>query len=307
MLLVVRLAAIPPERVGVRSRRSQRSLYERLAMSTSGEEATSYGGVNDPISGAAETVIGRPIPIDVGLESFKSRCDWFVVATTTDGQQRICGKKDLRNVLGPDILTGLLKSADEVRVYSKTKDGRWNESTHSLGELALLHLKLRVFYEPVWTHAQIGLLWGCCVGIGFAMLNSLALYGMQDPLVAVCLGAAALALFVPKIGPTISAVLLFGLGLFGRGGPVFGTLAGVVVFCLLAGLTGMAMGGAVGWVREEKLPRAPGVPAEGGAGAVKAFVLPLIGSLAGWGVFFFAVYPWAAGIVGSSAHGLLAK
>jgi hypothetical protein len=237
--------------------------------------------------------------VNSNIESFKNRCDWFVVATTLDGQRHICTKKDFQQVLRDDILAGLLRAEDVVRVYSKTKNGWWDEFTPSLRGFAQQHLKLRIVYEPVWTHAQIGLLWGGAVGIGLVILNALIFYGITDPLVAICLGASVLALFIPRIGPAIAPFIFGSLGLMGKVTPVFGTLAGILVFAILGGLTGMTIGGAIGWAREEKLPRAPGVPVEGGSVAVKALLLPLIASLLAWYVYVFVLYPWAVSMVGN--------
>jgi len=269
-------------------------------MSLTDPDASSYAQANYTISEAAQQSVGHSSFVSANVETFKSGCDWFVVASTLDGQQRICTKKDFQKVLREDILAGLLRAEDAVQVYSRAKDGRWDESTPSLRGFAKKHLKLRIVYEPVQTHAQIGALWGGATGIGLAILNALIVYGVTDPLVAVCLGASVIAFFIPRYGQNISAVIFSSLGFMGRLAPVFGTLAALVTFAFLGGLSGMTIGGAVGWIREENLPRPPGVPTEGGHVVVKALLLPLIGSLLAWSVFLFILYPWIAHLAGKT-------
>jgi hypothetical protein len=276
-------------------------------MSSPNPDATSYGQINYTISETAQRPAGHACLVDASLEAFKNLCEWFVVATTSDGQRRICTKKNFQRVLLVDILAGLLRAEDELQVHSKRKDGRWVESFPSLRGFALQHRKLRVAYEPVWTHAATGARWGVVAGVSVAILNALIFYSMTDPWVAVCLGASALVAFVPRFGSRIAPFVFGSLGLMGKVAPAFGILTAIIIFAILGGLPGMTIGGAIGWVREEKLPRAPDAPAEGGFVAVKALVLPLVGWLLAWSVFALVVYPWAARIVGSSSPGLLPK
>jgi hypothetical protein len=210
-------------------------------MSLPNQDAPSFGEINDAISGTAEKSAGRPSLIDASVEIFKNRCDWFVVASTSDGQRRICAKKDFQEVLRDDILAGVLRSEDELQGHSRREDGSWVESSPPLREFVLLHRKLRVLYEPVWTHAATGALWGTVAGVGLAILNALIMYGMKDPLVAVCLGASVLAPFIPRIGPKIAPFILGSLGLMGRAADVFGILAAVVIWIILGGLPGMTI------------------------------------------------------------------
>jgi len=159
----------------------------------------------------------------------------------------------------------------------------------------------------VWTHADTGGKWGIVAGVLFALLNALIVYAMTDPVVAICLGAAFLTLLIPRFGPAIAPWVLGLLGLMGKFGVALGLSIAVIAWLILLGLPGMTIGGAVGWVREQKLPRAPDAPAEGDAIVIKAVLLPLIGSLLAWGVFIFVVYPWAVSVAGSSPFGLLSK
>jgi hypothetical protein len=275
-------------------------------MSSPTPDASSFGAINHTISGTAAHLAGGRSLLDPSLDAIKGRCDWFVEALTSDGQRRLCTKKEFKKVLREDILAGLLKADDEVRIHTKRKDGRWEDTTAALRGFALHHHRLRIVYEPVWTHALNGFLWGASAGIGFVILNALILASMQGPRVAICFAAGLLALLIPRVGRTIAKVIFFVSGLMGYGG-ILGSVLAMAVWAILLGLTGMMIGGAIGWVREEKLPRAPDVPAEGGAIVVKALVLPLIGSLLAWGVFIFVVYPWAVRVVGISPFSLLGQ
>jgi hypothetical protein len=259
-------------------------------------DAPSDGQINYTSSGTAQQPGRCPGHADADIAAFKNRCDWFVVAPTLDGQCRICTKKDFAKVLGEDIVAGQLKGENRVRVYLK-KGEAWDESTPLLRSFAQQHLKLQAVYEPVWAHAVTGFLWGAAAGIGLAILNALIYYGVKDPWVAICLAASILVLIVPRFGVKIAPFILGSLGLMGKVAPIFGVLAGILTFAVLGGLPGMTIGGAIGWVSEEKLPRAPDAPAEVSI-VIRALVLPLIGWLLLWSFFALVVYPWAMQVAG---------
>ena len=231
------------------------------------------------------------------LKHSKNRCDWFVVAKTLDGQSRICTKKDVEEILCEDILAGRLRADGAVRVYSK-RAGSWDESTPSLRDFAQQHSKLQAVYEPVWAFARNGLACGMLAGIGFATLNAIVLYAMTDRRVAISLSVAVLAHFIPgvvrKIAPYLIALSL----IMGGAGSAYPTLAGVILFAVLGAVSGMAIGGAIGWAWEEKLPRAPDAPAAA-HGAIQSVVLPLVGSLLLWSAYIFVIYPWAVRVSGT--------
>jgi len=230
------------------------------------------------------------------IETFKNQYDWFVAASTLDGQRQICTREDFQIVLREDILAGRLRAKDLVRVYKK-KGGGWAESTSSLRDFAQQHSKLRAVYEPVWAHAITGCWWGVLAGIGLAMLNSIIIYSKTDPLVAI-LGASVLAHFIPRFGRNIAMVPFGLLGLMGKMAPVFGILTGMILFAILGAVSGMTIGGAIGWNWEDRLPRAPGAPVEAYV-AIKSVVLPLLGSLLLWGVYILVLYPLAMHMAGS--------
>jgi len=242
---------------------------------------------------------GRRNSVDIDVEAFKNRCDWFVTTSTSDGQQRVCTKENFEEILREHILACRLRVGQVVRVYSK-KGGIWEESPTSLREFAQKHSKLRALYEPIRGRALTGYWWGLLAGIGLSMLNSIIFYGMTNRWVATCLVAAVAATLIPRVGKTI-APLPFGLlGLTGEYAASFGTLGAAIMFAFLGGISGMAIGGAIGWAWEDKLSRAPDAPAEVNA-ALLSVLLPLVGSLLLWSAYFFILYPWAVHIVGSPA------
>lgn len=257
---------------------------------------------NSAISATAQQSNQRPAPADVNIETYKKQCDWFVAASTADGQSRVCTKEDFKERLRQDILAGRLKANSAVYVYAK-KGAAWDESTPSLRTFAQKHYKLQALYEPVWALATNGRAWGMLVGMGLAILNSILLYGtanrygMTNHLVAIGLAAALLVFFIPGVGPKIAPYPFAFAMVMGGLGCAFGILAGLTVLATLGAVSGMAIGGLIGWTWEDKLPRAPDAPAPA-HGAFQSVVLPFVGALLLWSAYLFVFYPWAAHMAG---------
>ena len=117
-------------------------------MSSPTPDASSFGQINYTISGMAQQPAGVPTLLNSSLDAVKSRSDWFVEAVTSDGQRHLCTKKEFKKILRENILAGLLKADDEVRIHTNRKDGRWNDTTAPLRGFATQHSKLRALYDP---------------------------------------------------------------------------------------------------------------------------------------------------------------
>jgi len=249
------------------------------------------------IAGSVQQLGRRPGPVDAKVETLKGQYDWFVVAPTQDGQDRIGTKEDFQELLRGDILACRLRANSAVRVYSK-KGAAWEESTPLLRVFAREHSKLQALYEPLWARAVTGRDWGMLVGMGLAILNAIGIYSRLNRLVAIGLAVSVLASFVPgfvrKMTPYLFSVPL----VMGGTGVAIGILGAVTLLAGLGAVTGMAIGGAIGWTWEDKLPRAPDAP-EAAHGAIQSVVLPLIGALLLWSAYLFVLYPWAVHTVGS--------
>lgn len=149
-----------------------------------------------------------PAPLDAEVEEFKKTSDWFVVVQTSGGQRRLCNKKQFADTFRKDILDGVLNVRSTVDVHNKTKDGKWNKTSSPLEQFAKGHFKLRVLYEPVWSHAMAGLKWGALIGIGLKFLDTLILLGSADPTLAFLFLVVAGVCAIPRIGFVAMVVVL---------------------------------------------------------------------------------------------------
>ncbi len=224
-----------------------------------------------------------------------------MVTSTSDGQRRICSKKELARIFRGDILEGRLNAESSVEVYTKNDKGQWDKNTRPLSQFATGYFKLRVLYEPVWAHAMAGLGWGAMIGIALKFLDSLIGLGLVNPALALAflgwtvffiafsknllVGAAVLYvlyrvcrdlkvdLFTPGISLSVAIVTITGL--------------------ILGGPPGMAIGGAIGLLRKPYLTLAPDAKPERKLLAWKVFILPLLASIGLWWFYLGVFCPWA--------------
>ena len=238
-------------------------------------------------------------PTDAEVEAFKTTNDWFVVVQTSDGQRRLCNKKQFTDIFRKDILDGLLSSESTVDVHFKTKEGQWNKTSLLLAQFAKRHFKLRVLYEPVWSHAMSGLKWGALIGIGLKFLDTLIWLFFVDPGLAIMLIIVAGMCAIPRIGSGIGIVsVIVPIAILGLTEVnLFVMFLGVmIVGSILGCLPGMAIGGVVGLARKKSLPLARDAKPERYV-VLKAVVLPLLGSAVLWALYLFVFTPWLMNII----------
>jgi hypothetical protein len=235
-------------------------------------------------------------PTDAEVEAFKTTNDWFVVVQTSDGQRRLCNKKQFTDIFRKDILDGLLSSESTVDVHFKTKEGQWNKTFLLLAQFAKRHFKLRVLYEPVWSHAMSGLKWGALIGIGLKFLDSLISLFFVDPVLAIMLIIVAGMCAIPRIGIAMSGIVSIAISGFVKVN-LLGMFLGVMIIGSILGcLPGMAIGGIVGLARKKSLPLARDAKPERYV-VLKAVVLPLLGGAVLWALYLFVFIPWLMNII----------
>jgi hypothetical protein len=234
---------------------------------------------------------------DTEVEAFKKSNDWFVVAQTSNGQRRLSNKKLFIDTLRKDILDGVLTAVSTVDIHAKTKEGQWNKSTAPLAQFAKGHFKLRVLYEPVWSHAMAGLKWGALVGIGLKFIDTLILLGSVNPGVAFMLVVVAGVCAIPRIGLPAMIVVSIAMAKFTRANLFITLLSIMIIGSILGCLPGMAIGGAIGFGRIKSLPLAGDATPEREGLALKALVLPLLGGVGLWGFYFFVFNPWLMSVM----------
>ena len=155
----------------------------------------------------------------------------------------------------------------------------------------------------VWKYALVGLKWGIYGGIGLKCLDTFITLLRVNVLVAILFLIAAGICFIPKVGVGVAVVVAFimsqftGLNLF----LVF--LAAALIGSILGALPGMAIGAAIGLVRKRASADTADVPAKSGAVILKSLVLPLIGAIALFSLYFGIVNPWLSRTVLGSDSG----
>lgn len=171
-----------------------------------------------------------------------------------------------------------------------------------LAEFAKEHFKLRILYEPVWSHALAGLKWGALAGICLKLADTFMLLDSVDrTLGGLFLAAIAFAVSLwvalrDMAAPIIlTAVALFvtkfvdlSMGRGTRSGAHRGN------FGLLAW---QAVGGAIGLVRQKSLPRAKDALPEPGGLLLKMVIFPLVVGAAVWVLYLLFFNPWITSVL----------
>jgi len=111
----------------------------------------------------AEEIKNQPIAakqVDTAIESLRKEKNWFIGIKEGDDSKDYYDKEQITTELHSNILEGKHQKTDGVVIHVKDKDGNWQQSDSTLEEFVKSHFKLRVLYQPVWSHAMAGLKWG---------------------------------------------------------------------------------------------------------------------------------------------------
>lgn len=234
---------------------------------------------------------------DPWIVSLKGQMDWFIVVDAGLDTQCHYEKKDLKTGLRTAIVEGKHQQNSAVAIYAKTKEGKWTQVDNTLLGFAKSHFYLHVLYEPVWSHAMAGLKWGAITGMILKLLDTLIALGSVDPGLAFLFLIAIGACMIPRIGFVAMAVISFYLIKLSKINFFFMGIAAALAGAMLGCLPGMAIGGAIGFYRKKSLPVAQGAIAEADNLVLKAFVLPLLGGVAGIVCYFYVINPWLIKVI----------
>jgi protocatechuate 3,4-dioxygenase beta subunit len=139
----------------------------------------------------------------------------------------------------------------------------------------------------VWNYAQTGLKWGIYVGIGLKCLDTFITLLRSDVMVAILFLVAAGVCFIPKVGIGAAVVTSLVMSRFTTLNLFFVFLGAAAVGTILGALPGMAIGALIGLIKKRS-------SAVSGWMITKALVLPLVGAVALFSVYFVVVNPWLA-------------
>lgn len=137
---------------------------------------------------------------ELSVESLQKEKDWFIGIEEGGGLTHYYDKEQIVTELRTNILEGKYEKTTSVVIHSKDKDGKWQQSTSTLEEFAKNHFKLRVLYQPVWSHAMAGLKWGAIGGVFLKLADTFLMLLSVDGGMAVLFAVAVGACMIPRIG-----------------------------------------------------------------------------------------------------------
>jgi hypothetical protein len=228
---------------------------------------------------------------DPTVQSFKNDKNWFMGISVGDSTHYY-DKKQFITELRTNILETKYEKNNKVVIYNKDKDGSWKKTKSTLGEFAKNHFKLRVLYEPVWSHAMAGLKLGAIAGLFIKCADTFLMLLADEPVAAFLFALAVGVFLIPRIGWVTVAAIAFAMARFSSINFFFIGLAAALVGAILGCLPGMAIGGIIGFSRKNSLSVAKDAVPEQDGLFLKAVLLPLISGCALFAIYLFVFNPW---------------
>jgi hypothetical protein len=252
------------------------------------------------------------------IQALKKSTNLLLEIALPSGERQLFNKENGLAILRKGIIEGTFNATSTIDVhYKKDQDSDWSITNVTLAEFAKEHFELRIEYEhPIWTHALAGLKWGALIG-GFLKLidTFMLLHSVNRHLGDIFFMTVMMAIFLTlalrvgfenigsRVGlenrPVLFIIAFGALIIFQLMGQmdmaqkqqmikVIGMISGAAsVGAILCCLPGMAVGGAIGLVRQKSLPRAKDALPEQGDLVLKTIVFPLVVGSAVWFVYRF--------------------
>ena len=217
--------------------------------------------------------------------------DWFVVIEGGDSKHYY-GKEELTTKRRTNILEGKHGKNDKALTHNKDERGNWQQAEFTLIEFAKSHFKLRVLYQPVWSHAIAGLKWGAIVGVGLNLLFTLIGLAHVDLAWALLFLGVILVVFIHRIRFIVVLVVVLLMHQFTEAFLFMTGLVAAFTGAILGCLPGMTLGGILGFSIKSSLPHAKDATPEPKDLFVKAVLLPLIGGCGLYLFYILLVIPW---------------
>lgn len=216
----------------------------------------------------------------------------FVSVQAQNGSVTYLDAKHAVARLREAILDGRQGRLSSVRTHVRDDKGAFSTHELLLEKYVRGHFALDVLYRPVRAHALAGLKWGALAGVALKLLDTGLGLLVVEPGAALCFLVAVALCFVPRVGLPAVIVGSIVLGQFYRANFFLMGMAAAFAGALLGCLPGMAIGGIVGLLRQERLRRAPDAPLEEGNPAVTSFLLPAASAVVLHALYFLVVNPW---------------
>ncbi len=232
-----------------------------------------------------------------GVENLKKEKDWFVCIQGPGDTRRYYLREEVTTVLRNNIIEGMYQKDSPVMVHSKDKNGNWIQTNSTLFEFTKGYFKLRVLYQPVWSHAVQGLTWGAIIGVLLKLIDTFYMLFTVDPSLAFLFVIAIVVCCIPKIGLIGIIVISIIMMKYSHANLFIMLLAAGLIGAALGCLPGMAIGGIIGFSRRNSFLLAKDAPIEPGGLFAKAILLPLAIGVGLIGFYIFVFNPWLLSVM----------
>jgi hypothetical protein len=145
-----------------------------------------------------------------------------------------------------------------------------------------------------------GLKWGIYIAIGLKALDTAYAFFSANLLLGLFFLGAIAAMFIPKIGPVASIVIIFlSVRTFPSVNIYLTVIAAMLVGAILGCLPGMAVGGIIGLSKKKSLPLARDATPEPDNLVLKVVALPILAGCVLWAFYFLVFNPWLVKLLSS--------
>lgn len=226
------------------------------------------------------------------VEFYKKECDWFIIVEDDANEQNVFKLDNFQAELKNGIITGKFQADQQIHGYFKNESKRWTKQDMTIKDFIKDFDDLKMLYEPIWTHALIGLKWGVYIGIALKLLDTAILFGSVDPSIAFLFILAIGISFIPNIGVFGMMIVAIGLSLITGVNLYIAAIAATLTGGILGCMPGMFIGGIIGWIRKGSLPKAHDAIVEPASILIKTIVFPMIAAFVL--IYSYIIYfnPW---------------
>ncbi len=231
-------------------------------------------------------------PDEEQIETLKNTKKWFAIAQNNNGEKIVYQLETFQNEMEKNIIEGIHSANNPIDTYTKNDKGEWTKVSSTITQFTRGYFKLGVLYRPVWSHAVSGLKWGALIGVAIKLFDTFIMLLQVEEGMAFLFLIAIGVCFIPRIGMGLMIVVSLILSRLSKVNFFFMALAGALVGAIIGCLPGMALGGIIGLVRRDNLPKAKDAESEENHVVVKSVVLPLVFGLCIIWFYIFVFNPW---------------
>jgi len=231
-------------------------------------------------------------PDEEQIETLKKTKKWFAIAQNNNGEKIVYQLETFRDEMEKNIIEGIHSANNQIDIYTKNDKGEWNKVTSTITQFSRSHFKLGVLYRPVWSHAVSGLKYGTLIGIVVKLFDTFLMLLQAEAGMAFLFLVAIAVCFIPRVGIGLMVVISLILSRISKVNFFFMALAGALIGAIIGCLPGMAVGGIIGLLRRDNLPKAKDAEPEENHIVIKSVILPLVFGLLILWFYIFVFNPW---------------